>query len=109
MSNSRQASDGVFDLDALIADADNKPFKFTFAGREWTLPHLSDLDAWPLIAAMEQGDSTAARSTMALAVGDEWDEFRSHRMPQHALNSLFERYTAHSGMAPGKQPASSSS
>jgi hypothetical protein len=109
VSNGRAASNGVFDLDAAIADADQTPFRFTFAGREWELPHLGQLDVWTMIAAAETGDTQASVAVMEMALGEQWEEFHAHPLPSVGLNALFERYVAHSGMAPGKLPASTRS
>jgi hypothetical protein len=107
VSNSNgKAAAPTFDLDAAIADADLTPFRFTFAGQEWELPHLGGLDAWPMIAAAESGDTEAALAVMRLAFGDRWEDFHAIPLPQVGLNALFERYVAHSGMAPGKPLAS---
>jgi len=103
MSNSRQASNGVFDLDALIAEKKHLPFTFTFADREWTLPHMDDLDVWPLVEAADGGDLAASVAVLETALGGDWVEFRSHPMPRAGMTALFERYVKHSeGTLPGE-------
>jgi hypothetical protein len=109
MSNSRTASDGVFDLDAVIAETTNEPFTFVFAGRKWTIPHMGELDVWPLVAEAEKGDLQAARAVFEAAFGDEWAEFRAIPMKQHAFNKLLDRYMRHAGVKLGESRASTSS
>lgn len=109
MSNTKTATDGVFDVDALIAEAQHKPFRFAFAGREWAMRHMADLDVWQMFDAAKRGDDGAVEEIFRLALGDEWGEFRSHFMPQHALQAIFERYQKHAGMEPGESRASSGS
>lgn len=110
MSNTVKAAmgkaDKVYDLDAAIEEAQHKPFRFTFAGREWMLPHLDDLNVWPLTEKIEQGDMVAAMAVFETAFGDDWDEFHAKPLTRGALQSLWERYAKHSGVEPGESPAS---
>lgn len=96
-----------FDLDAAIDEADNKPFKFTFAKRKWTLPHMGDLDTWVMVSVAESGgDLAAAMLALEAAFGDQWEDFHALHIPQHAMNILFARYAKHSGMNMGELLAS---
>ena len=38
------AIEQVDDLDAAYAEIRKDPYTFTLGGRQWTLPHMSDLD-----------------------------------------------------------------
>lgn len=109
MSNTKSASDGVFDLDAAINEVDNEPFVFTYRGREWTLPHFNDLNIWPTVDAAERGDFAAMRAVLETAFGDEWEEFHSKPLTRGGLNSLFARYQKHAGLKPGESRASTGS
>ncbi|WP_224284903.1 hypothetical protein [Streptomyces sp. LS1784] len=98
-----------FNLDAVQAAAELRPFVVQHAGRRWTLVHMDTLDAFDLLAAADHGDAAAARRIFALALGDDWDDFRSHPMPRYKLDRMFTAYQKHCGLKQGEGPASTDS
>lgn len=98
-----------FNLDAVQASAESRPFVAQWGGRRWTFEHLELLDAWGLLDAADQGDTEAMRSVFRLALGDDWPDFRGRPMPGYKLRGLFEAYQAHCGLKPGESPASDGS
>ncbi|MFF4779408.1 hypothetical protein ACFY05_41995 [Microtetraspora fusca] len=97
-----------FNLDAAIAEAASKPFTFAYKGKSWTLRPMGELDIWPLIDQIENGDLALMRATLTEAFGDQWEEFREHPMPGAGLNALFKAYQEHSDANMGESQASSS-
>ncbi|MGI5493818.1 hypothetical protein [Microtetraspora malaysiensis] len=108
MANPDKPADIDFNLDAAIAEAKGKPFTFAYRGRRWTLPAMRELDMWPLLDQLENGDLAVMRATLTAAFGDQWEEFRSHPMPTAGLNALFKAYREHSDADMGESQASSS-
>ncbi|MFD7410617.1 hypothetical protein [Kitasatospora purpeofusca] len=113
MSNTRRPrrDDRPFDfnLDALQAVAELRPFVVQHGGRRWTFQHMDTLDAWQLLASADGGDVAAMLSIFDLALGDQWPAFRAQPMPRHKLNSLFDAYRTHCGAAAGESRASTDS
>ncbi|MFJ4799204.1 hypothetical protein [Kitasatospora purpeofusca] len=98
-----------FNLDAVQAAAELRPFTVQHAGRRWTFEHMDTLNAWPLLAAADGGDVAAMLGIFDQALGDQWQDFRSRPMPRHKLNALFDAYRTHCGAAVGESPASTDS
>lgn len=116
MSNTRRPNAGRrddrpydFNLDAVLAAAELRPFVVQHGGRRWEMAHMDTLDSWGLLAAADQGDAAAARGVFALALGSDWDRFRSHPMPRYKLDQLFRAYQRHCGLQQGESPASTDS
>jgi len=104
-----------FDLNAVAAESDLRPFRFLWASkqnpnRRLTMQHMEALDVWPLMDAAEQGDAGAMAGIFRTALGNEqWAEFRKTPLPQYKMKALFDAYRAHCGQQPGESPASSDS
>ena len=111
------ADDEVFDFDlnAVEAESDLRPFRFLWKSKEnpnrrLTMQHMEALDVWPLMAAAEGGDAAAMAGIFRTALGDEqWAEFRRTPLPQFKMRALFDAYRKHCGQQPGESPASSDS
>ena len=111
-----RADDEVFDfnLNAVQAESDLKPFVFLWASkddpnRRLTMQHMESLDIWSLVAAAEGGDAHAMVGVFKTALGPDWDAFRRTPLPQYKMKALFKAYQTHSGMASGESEASSDS
>ncbi len=99
-----------FNLDALQAEAELRPFVVQWAGRRWTFAHMHEADSWDSLEAAEQGDARAMVAAFRLALGEEqWAEFRAMPIPQYKLKGLFKAYAEHCGMQLGESPASDGS
>lgn len=105
---SKPADDQPFDfnLDAVEAEVELRPFRVHFAGHRFIFTHMQELDTWDAIEAAETGNIGVVVNTMRLALGDQWEEFRKIPMPQHKLMPLFKAWQAHSGVEPGESEAS---
>ncbi|MFF4848797.1 hypothetical protein [Streptomyces sp. NPDC001194] len=95
-----------FNLDAVQAEVELRPFRVHFAGRRWEFTHMQELDAWEAIEAAETGNIGVVVNTIRLALGDQWEDFRKVPMPQHKLMPLFKAWQAHSGVETGESEAS---
>lgn len=112
-----RADDEVFDfnLNAVEAESDLKPFRFLWASkkdpnRRLTMQHMEGLDVWPLMEAADGGDHAAMAGIFRVALGEEqWEEFRKTPLPQYKLKALFKAYRKHGGQEPGESLASSDS
>lgn len=98
----------VFDFDALVAEARKEPFRFRYAGREWELPHASDMD-WRAVSAAEMGNYEALRHLFQLGFGDQWEAFEQLPQPAHAMTKLFQAWQRHAGVKPGESQGSGDS
>jgi hypothetical protein len=107
----RRPDDAPFDfnLDAVQAEVELRPFVFQYAGRRWTMQHLQGLDIMPLIAAAGGGDAAAMLGAMREALGDDWPEFQKKGLPQYKVLPLFKAYQEHCGTDSGESLASSDS
>ena len=112
-----RADDEVFDfnLNAVQAESDLRPFVFLWASEEdpnrrLTMQHLESLDVWPLMAAADGGDASAMVGIFREALGKkQWTQFRETPLPQYKLKALFAAYRKHSGAEAGESAASSDS
>lgn len=99
----------VDDLDAAYAEIRRDPYLFTWAGREWTLPHLSDLD-YRTMLRIEQRDELGVEELAALFAdlfsADQRDAWAQTNVPLAVVFMLFDRMVKHSGAQPGESPAS---
>lgn len=100
------------DLDAAYAEIRKEPYVFTWAGREFSLPHLAELD-FRLQMRIEEAQSLGAPELLALfdeMFGPEQAaDFAKVTMPTGALFMLFERWLNYSGAKLGEDSASSGS
>lgn len=101
--------DEEYDLDAAYAEVVRPTFKFRWAKTSWELPHLGDMD-WRAVSLADEVDIDAIRELFAMALpeerAEEWDRAKQ---PTPAMIDLFNRWLAHSGMAPGETPGSDDS
>lgn len=102
----------VFDLDAVYAEQRHLPFKFRWAGRDWELPHLAELDyriqgeiesteAWTLPAMLD-----LFRRMFGTEQVQAWDEVE---VPGRVIGKLFDQWLTHSGAKPGESQGSDGS
>ncbi|MFH9215477.1 hypothetical protein [Streptomyces globisporus] len=116
-ATNNRADDEVFDfnLNAVQAESDLKPFVFLWASeddpnRRLTMQHMESLDVWPLMAAADGGDAAAMAGIFREALGKkQWAQFRETPLPQYKLKALFAAYRKHSGASEGESVASSDS
>lgn len=98
----------AFDLDAVEAESAGEPFPFTFGGKEYTLPHVQDVDRKVLVSA-DHGDVGAMNALFEVGLGDDYDRFNAEPMKIRSLNALFEAWLKHCGLEPGELGASTRS
>ena len=103
--------DEVDDLAAAYAEIAPKPYRFSWAGQEWMLPHLGGLD-YRLQAEIENvgenlNNLDYLEGLFARMFGAEqaarWAEVE---VPTPVLFMLFDRWVKHSGAKPGEGEAS---
>jgi hypothetical protein len=97
------------DLDAAYAEIRREPYIFTWAGREWSLPHLSDID-YRTMLKIEQRDELGVEELVALFAElfsqDQQVAWAEAVVPLPVVFMLFDRLMKHSGAKPGESPAS---
>jgi hypothetical protein len=98
-----------FNLDAVEAEANATAWRMHAHGRRWTLEHMAELDVWAMLDGANRGDLDAMVAILSQAFGDDWNEFRSHKLPRHKLQALFNAYTKHCGADMGESQASTGS
>lgn len=109
MASKPKSDPDMFDLDALAAEESEESFQFRAGGKVWTIPPYSRLD-WRVLEYADSNDLVFAREALRLALGDRWPEFDELRgFGIVAINELFTRWVAHSGVRPGESQASSDS
>ncbi|MFE9935846.1 hypothetical protein [Streptomyces hirsutus] len=116
-ATSSQSDDEVFDFDlnAVQAESELRPFRFMWASkqnpnRRLTMQHLEGLNVWPLMVAADGGDASAMVGVFQTALGDDqFEEFRKTPLPQYKMKALFDAYRKHCGTESGESPASSGS
>ncbi|MFG2748007.1 hypothetical protein [Streptomyces xanthophaeus] len=109
-ATSKPADDQPFDfnLDAVQAEVDLRPWRVNFNGQRWEFAHLQALDCWDLVEAAESGEIAAVMGSMKLALGDQWDSFRKIGLPQYKLMPLFKAWRKFCGLESGESEASGS-
>jgi hypothetical protein len=97
------------DLDAAYAEIRRDPYIFTWAGREWSLPHLSDLD-YRTMLKIEQRDELGVPELVALFAEmfteDQREAWAQTEVPLPVVFMLFDRLMKHSGAQSGESRAS---
>lgn len=90
----------VFDLDAVVAEAEQTPFRFKFGGEEFTMS--------PLDLKMGLKELTTVELFQAILGEEQWARIVASpaRLTEPAFVALLDRWTKHYGMAPGESPAS---
>ncbi len=87
-----------FNLDTAEPPRELAPFTFHWHGRRWTMRHLEELDVWEVVQAAEGGDIQAMTGAFKLALGQDWEAFRAHDLPQWRFMALFRAYRDHCGV-----------
>ncbi len=104
----------VYDLQARYAEQAGTPFTFRWADREWTLPHLRDVD-FAVQAEIESWDPQkfgldTINDLFAKLFGDDQAaEWAKVTRPLPFLFMLFDDWLKHCGAEPGESPASDGS
>ncbi len=104
----------VFDLQAKYQAQAREPFRFTWADREWVLPHLAELDflLQAEIEAWSPKDTTVdnINEFFAKIFGPEQaSAWATVNRPLPFVYMLFDEWLKHSGAEPGESPASDDS
>lgn len=101
----------VDDLDAAYAEIRKAAYDFQFAGRSWSLPHLSDLD-YRLMNRIESYTTLTTAELEGLfeeILGDQAGQWQQTQVPTPVLFMVFERWIKHSGGELGEDSASNAS
>lgn len=96
-----------FDLDAAVADSEEKPpFVFTFGGETYELPGEPNLLAFTKLAS--DNPLEAYHALLAIFGEDQYRRLEANPkvFGDRALAKFMEAYGDHAGMAPGELPAS---
>lgn len=110
MSDATPPAEDGDDLQAAYAEIARAPYRFFWADRWWTLPHLGELDfriqaeieAFGSEVTLERVDELF-RKIFGREQADDWVKATQ---PGPFLDLLFKRWLAHSGAKPGESPAS---
>ena len=97
-----------FNLDAVQAEVELRPFRVHFNGRRWEFAHMEGLDIWDLVEAAEGGEVRAMIGIFKAALGEDFADFRKVKFPQYKMKALFTAYRKHCGREPGESEASGS-
>jgi hypothetical protein len=92
----------VFDLDALAAEAEQHPFKFTFGGEEYERPPMD-------MKLATEIDGLSMVEVFRKLLGDEqWDRIvaSTSRLTQPMFVALLDRWESHYGSSLGESRAS---
>lgn len=99
----------VDDLDAAYAEVRRDPYVFAWAGRDWSLPHLGNLD-YRLQAEIETFNSIDVEQMEGLFARmfgpEQAAAWAAVEVPTPVLFMLFDRWIKHAGAKPGEPPAS---
>lgn len=96
----------MFDLDALVNEATEKPFQFRFGGTEFSVPTRENAD-YEILNCLESNDFKGA---FRLLVGeDRWKEFDSKTLRLKQVKALLGAWSAYKGDAEGESSDSSAS
>lgn len=87
-----------FNLDAVKAEVDTRPWVCSWNGKAWTFLHFDELDIWDQVAAAGLGEIAAMAKVFELALGEQWEEFRKIRLPLYRTKALFEAYSKYCGI-----------
>jgi hypothetical protein len=102
-------TDEVFDLDALAAEATSRALRFTYAGREWQLAHVTDFD-WRVTRDGISGDMEAVDTIFRRGLGaEQYAQWEQVEQPTHVVSALFDRWLEHCGLSRGKSESSTDS
>lgn len=98
----------AYDLDAAIREETAEPFTFTLGGKEFTIPHMQDVDKAALYIADSAGGQDVL-DALKLALGEQWAAFDKLPLSVSGVNKLYEAWLEHSGLKSGESQASSPS
>jgi hypothetical protein len=102
----------VDDLDVAYKEIAREPYRFRWAGRDWTLPHMGELD-YRIQAEIESTTEFTLDKIDTLfrrMFGPEQaDAFNETTVTGPFLAMLFDRWLTHSGVTPGEPEASTPS
>lgn len=91
-----------FNLDTFRNEAETKPFVVVHDGRPYSFTHLDELDGWKAAEAFMGGDAGADVEVIKLALGDDFDKFKSAKpLKRAAMTALVKRYLNHCGIDTG--------
>lgn len=100
----------VFDLDALEREGDaagKPPFRFSLDGTQYVLVDATDIDYRDLLTAFNAANSADFETALSLLMpASQREDFFEHEIPLWKMEKLFDRYTKHFGLAPGKSKRS---
>ncbi len=92
-----------FNLDAVKAEVDTRPWVINWAGKAWTFLHFEELDVWDQLSAAGLGNTEAMAKIFQFALGDEqWAEFRKIRLPLYKTKELWAAYEEYCGIKTGE-------
>lgn len=91
----------AYDLDAAIREDTADPFTFTLGGKEFTLPHMADVDKEALTLSDTSGGD-AVLDVLKLALGKQWAAFDKVPLSVKGVNKLYEAWLEHSGIKSGE-------
>lgn len=112
--------DGVFNLNAVAAEAQQDPFVFEYGppvdgdpdGNVWRLAPILDLD-YRLVERADGGEVEAVREVisdrMETAEQGQWKRFDKLDLGIGLLDKLFAAWLDHNGLKPGESRRSSTS
>ncbi|MEV7358272.1 hypothetical protein [Kitasatospora sp. NPDC091276] len=97
----------AFDLDVWVSEARTEPFRFTLAGREFSMPSAGELDKSVLSTVNVENPSARDIGVLLRAgLGDQWEDFDAIPAPLAALGELFRQWQQHEGATLGELRAS---
>lgn len=99
----------VDDLDAAYAEVRREPYLFKWVGRQWTLPHIGELDYRVQAEIEDISELSLAQVNdlfKRLFGPEQADDWEQATQPGPFLSILFERWIKHSGRKQGESSAS---
>lgn len=93
-----------FDLDAIVNEAREEYFTFTFKGEVFTMLPPEEAD-WQVSAALGTDEGKLADFVKEL-LGDDYERFSKHKLSSAGLTALIDECTKFYGITPGESRAS---
>jgi hypothetical protein len=90
-----------YDLDAAVREAKGERFTFSLGGKEFSLPHQTDVDKNFLAVADSEGGAAVLES-LKIALGDQWAAFDAIALSVDGVDMLFREWNKHSGVESGE-------
>lgn len=88
----------MYDLTAVQAEAESRPFEFKLQDDVFTLPTREDCD-WRVVEYLDKGDLVGAIKTL---LADEYERFVSHRVTVRQLKALLDAWGKFQGVTTEK-------